>query len=328
MRHRLGTALLVCALILLLIVLSACDKPLATQDAAGGDSRGSVKGAAGSSEKIGKDANAPDGADAEEIAEQSDAPESPDEGKSVTQPARGSAERTALMDAARVLTGSSRQFVVWQLAVQGDSAIGDLQESIDGASTGNRWLVAWQRDGGAWKAVYHAPFLDAARDEVRAEVPNLTNDLVGNIAFVVPFVPTAGIREAESKAKANGERIHYPTRVPEGWDFSFQWLDYGAPGGIEGTEHWHLQEWSYGDGAIAVFIGSHEGDMSEARDTPLKVSWGLGEDRWIYATEGESVEVGVLEGDGYFWSDMWGPDTPRNRALMTAMAMSVNRVNP
>lgn len=70
----------------------------------------------------------------------------------VSTPAAGTAVRTALMDAARTRLSTTSQFVVNQLYVQGDAAIGDI-ETVSG---GKRYFVAWR--GPEWVAVWSEPF--------------------------------------------------------------------------------------------------------------------------------------------------------------------------
>ena len=65
----------------------------------------------------------------------------------ITTPEAGSDERTALMDAARKKIGTTSQFVVYQLFVQGDAAVADL-ETVSG---GKRQFVGF-KGGDEWEA--------------------------------------------------------------------------------------------------------------------------------------------------------------------------------
>jgi hypothetical protein len=81
------------------------------------------------------------------------------------------------MDAARKRLGTTSQFVVYQLFVQGDSAVGDL-ETITG---GKRQFVALT--GPQWEAVWVAPFSAASASSANAKssVPALSEELLAKI---------------------------------------------------------------------------------------------------------------------------------------------------
>jgi len=67
-------------------------------------------------------------------------------------PARKSATRQELMDAARSKTGASALYMVWELYVQGDWAVGELSPV---GSSHNRYsdVFVWHRDAGAWQCL-------------------------------------------------------------------------------------------------------------------------------------------------------------------------------
>jgi hypothetical protein len=72
----------------------------------------------------------------------------------VTAPANGTAERKALLDAARTHFSTTSEFYVHQLYVQGSTAIGEISQVTGG--DGKRTFVAWG-DGPNWAVVWTAP---------------------------------------------------------------------------------------------------------------------------------------------------------------------------
>lgn len=254
------------------------------------------------------------------------------DGKPISTPKTGSTERTALMDAARAKTGSSAKFVVWQLFMQGDSAIGDLQETKNGGALGRRWLVCWHKTGSTWKATYSTRFLDAKRASVLASAGYLSDEIAARMVFMVPFSTPKAVRKAATKAAALDyeESVWVPTHIPEGWAFRYENVNYGKPGGIPGTEHWHLQHFTRGGSEITLFNGSPEGDFDYPRDTPMRVLWGS-QKMSLYAASDGRAAIGDGQGSGpdaEYASLMWAKDTSMNRALMSAMALSVVKAKP
>ena len=69
----------------------------------------------------------------------------------ITTPEKGSAERTALMDAARSISGYSGQFIVHSLFVSGDWAVGVVEAAPAGST--DKAQVAWRKSGGKWAAI-------------------------------------------------------------------------------------------------------------------------------------------------------------------------------
>ena len=103
----------------------------------------------------------------------------------IASPAAGSAERSALLAAARTELGTTSQFYVYQLYAQGDTALGDLAP-VSGSVTG-RFFVALERHGGVWKAVNHWKFgsADANAASVARALPGFSAELVGKIDWKV-----------------------------------------------------------------------------------------------------------------------------------------------
>ena len=69
----------------------------------------------------------------------------------VSTPAQGSAQRTALMNAARATLGTKSQFLVLALFAQGDNAVGHLQ-TYDTSKA--EWAVSWHFGNGKWRATH------------------------------------------------------------------------------------------------------------------------------------------------------------------------------
>ena len=107
----------------------------------------------------------------------------------ITTPVTGSAERTALLNAARSTLGITSEFYVYQLFVQGDTALGDI-EPVSKSANG-RIFVAWERRSGAWTAIaaskFGAPSANAA-DTARA-LPSFSTELIGKIDWTLKKVP-------------------------------------------------------------------------------------------------------------------------------------------
>lgn len=98
-------------------------------------------------------------------------------GEPITSPIAGTQARTALMDAARAKLGTTSQFVVYQLYVQGDFAIADLETQTGG----KRQFVAFT--GPEWKAVWTAPFGSetASAASVKTAVPGISAALLAKL---------------------------------------------------------------------------------------------------------------------------------------------------
>ena len=129
-------------------------------------------------------------------------------------------DRTALLDVAHAATGITDDFYVWQLYVQGSTAVGDLQ----GSTSGKRVLVAFERSGQAWAAVHQVRFIDASEDALLAAAPSVTGELAERVDFVVPVavdaVYTKGAGPLVASGKAGGVAamaVYAPTRLPEGF---------------------------------------------------------------------------------------------------------------
>ena len=110
----------------------------------------------------------------------------------ITTPKVGSAERTALLDAARTQLNVTSQFDVYQLYVQGDTAIGDIEPTAKSAN--GRIFVAWERRGGKWTGIGASKFGSTAAnaaDTARA-LPSFSTELIDKIDWTL----------AKPKAKA------------------------------------------------------------------------------------------------------------------------------
>lgn len=116
----------------------------------------------------------------------------------ITTPASGSKERTALLDAARAKLGTGTQFYVYQLFVQGDTALGDLEPSTK--SSVGRVFVAWERRGGVWTAIGASNFgtkAASAAATARA-LPSFSAEIIGKINWTLAKPKTSGTGSASS----------------------------------------------------------------------------------------------------------------------------------
>jgi hypothetical protein len=106
----------------------------------------------------------------EPVAEVSEGP--------ITSPAAGSDERTALLDAARKKLSTTSQFVVYQLYVQGDVAVADL-ETVSG---GKRQFIIF-KGAPEWDAAWVAAFGSAGASDtgVKKAVPSVSDELLGKL---------------------------------------------------------------------------------------------------------------------------------------------------
>jgi len=248
------------------------------------------------------------------------------------------AMRTALMDAARkyMALPSGRKFFVWQLLVQGKSAIGDIQViAPGGAVTGPRSIVALQKVGDTWTATGSWPTLDAKRSSVLQAAPYLTTKIASQIVFFVPFATPSKVKTA---AQSSSTRVIVPTRIPEGWTFSYEAKPY------PGETGWHLQHYKHGKEQIDVFVGSPEGAFTDQlAGAPLRILDGAGAQAYLLTVNeldnGYSnattrrTEVGTEVGIGSglystYLFDLKNPASDRIRAIMSAMSMSMKLVKP
>lgn len=99
----------------------------------------------------------------------------------ITTPVSGSAERKALLEAARAKLGTTSQFYVYQLDVQGDTALGDLEALAD--SKIGRVFVAWEKSDGTWNAIGATKFGSAAASAASTAraLPSFSSELISKI---------------------------------------------------------------------------------------------------------------------------------------------------
>ena len=134
-----------------------------------------------------------------ETSKTADVPTSTEPGGPITTPVTGTVLRTQLMDAARAKLGTTSQFVVYQLFVQGDQAVGDLEA----ASGGQRQFVVFK--GPEWTGVWVAPFgaSSASAASAKEGVPGISEELLSRIdwKFTKPVSDEAMVSSLSSKAK-------------------------------------------------------------------------------------------------------------------------------
>ncbi|MEI7813288.1 MAG: hypothetical protein WCJ13_00670 [Coriobacteriia bacterium] len=120
-------------------------------------------------------------------------------GSPITSPISGTKARTELMDAARKKLGTTSEFVVSQIYVQGSYALGDL-ETVSG---GTRQFVAFK--GPEWEAVWVAPFnaSNASATNVMSAVPGLSEELATKVdwKFAKPASDAAMSSSLKTAAK-------------------------------------------------------------------------------------------------------------------------------
>ena len=126
----------------------------------------------------------------------------------ITTPEVGSALRKDLLDAARKRLGVAAQFYVYQLFVQGDTAIGDL-DPVTPTKNG-RVFVAWEKRGGFWAAIGASKFgTPAANAATTARaLPTFTAELIAKIDWkkakpAAPKSPSTSSSLTEAKAIAS-----------------------------------------------------------------------------------------------------------------------------
>jgi predicted small lipoprotein YifL len=103
----------------------------------------------------------------------------------ITSPKTGSEERKALLDAARLKLQTKSPYIVYQLYVQGDTALGDIEAETKDKN--GRIVVAWERTNGKWAAIgatkYGSPAATAA-NTARA-LPSFTTELINKIDWAL-----------------------------------------------------------------------------------------------------------------------------------------------
>jgi len=120
----------------------------------------------------------------------------------ITTPPAGSEERTALLDAARAKLGTSSQFYVYQLYVQGDTALADL-DPVKTSAIG-RVFVAWIKENGTWHAIGATRFGSAsanAADTARA-LPDFSAALIDKIDWKLA-IPKKTTSASQSTLKSD-----------------------------------------------------------------------------------------------------------------------------
>lgn len=184
-----------------------------------------------------------------------------------------SPDRKALLAVAHAATGipDSEPFYVWQLYAQGSSAVGDLQ----GSTSGNRLLVAFENDGSGWKAVYQKKFIDASEAELVASCPMVTDELAQRVDFVVPieiddfYVQERGILESASAQmdSYNPGSMYAPTRLPE---------DFAVVGTRSISEGASSVEYARGDARLTYFawMSGDYGDQPTPDDIYTSLRFG------------------------------------------------------
>lgn len=242
---------------------------------------------------------------------------SPYEGMPISTPQKGDAVRASLMDAARALTGSSAQFLVWQLYVQGDSAIGDIQEFTgEGKTPGRRWLVTWERSGGSWQGKYYDPFLDVVRGDVKPASPFLSDGIITKMSFVVPVSRPPRAADAADAAQSSDIEpftIWVPTRMPEGYTFAEESVD----------PNMYSARWRSGSKEVGMVVGWGDGELGGAEDLVIApANWGS-----MAGSYGSSddLDYDAVWGDTRVSTELWG-DVPE--FMLRAVAMSMERVEP
>ena len=242
---------------------------------------------------------------------------SPYEGMPISTPKPGEPDRVALRDAARALTGSTDQFLVWQLYVQGDSAVGDIQEyKGSDAVSGRRWLVTWTRESGGWRGRTFRPYLDAGRAEVKRDDSDMSDGILARVAFVVPVELPPRARDAARAARdsvTGAYEVWMPTRVPEGFSLGSE--------SVNESTYWF--EWWSGSDVLHVYGGWGDHELGGAPDVvDTRANWG-GAPGW----HSVSAEYGVAAVFGGYQSmNIVEGDMPEH--LLRAVAMSMVKVEP
>lgn len=131
----------------------------------------------------------------------------------ITHPKEGSAERTAILDAARAALGIHDRFTVIQLYVQSDVALADLVPYPPrNGSAYLRRFFGFRRVAGAWKVVWQARYAKLTSRQLAAAMPMASTELLARLKYGLPVpdqTDTAALKaSAEAAAlkiaKANG----------------------------------------------------------------------------------------------------------------------------
>lgn len=106
----------------------------------------------------------------------------------ITSPVAGSAERTALLDAVRKKFSTTSQYYVYQLFIDGNTAIGDVNKVT---GSGNRTFVAWTKNGSTWAVVWTTPYGSSKANKAgaTAALPTFSSELLGKIAWTLAKPP-------------------------------------------------------------------------------------------------------------------------------------------
>jgi hypothetical protein len=121
----------------------------------------------------------------------------------ITTPATGSATRKALLDAARAELQSTTSFYVYQLYVQGDTALGDI-DSVSKTKNG-RVFVAWERTDGKWTAIAVSTFGSTNAATTARALPSFSSELISKIDWDLkkPSVSDSSVGTSASALKAS-----------------------------------------------------------------------------------------------------------------------------
>jgi hypothetical protein len=116
----------------------------------------------------------------------------------ITSPASGSTLRKELLDAARTKLGSSTQFYVYQIYVQGDTAIADLDPVSK--DTNGRVFVAFEKRDGKWTAIGALKFGSVAANAATTSraLPSFSSELINKVNWTLkkPVVKAASTSAA------------------------------------------------------------------------------------------------------------------------------------
>jgi len=106
-------------------------------------------------------------------------PETPRSSVPITTPGNGTAQRTALMDVARLRLEIQDRFIVHGLYVQGDRAVGDL--TPDGGT--DRYLVVWARTGRKWDVTWHGTPGSRSRASLEDPALGLSAEIIDKLGL-------------------------------------------------------------------------------------------------------------------------------------------------
>ena len=222
----------------------------------------------------------------------------------------------ALLSVAHAATGipDDEPFYVWQLYVQGNSAVGDLQ----GSTSGRRLLVAFEHDGTAWNAVYQKKFIDASEAELQAACPSVTDELAQRVDFVVP-VPVIDrylwyrdevAQLADYVAGAGAEVVMYaPTRLPEGFT-----LDSWDPSQLNNDAIYPYFRVNYLRGEDQLVLTPFVVD--EVGGEYLEFDWDSDYENLIFGPQTAVMDSDCVQGE--FPGPGWDEQGPRGPVLMSA----------